>query len=452
MKTRDPDLASPQVTASNPTIVSATTRRPLLAISLNQPKPAVLGKRKSSKAENIPSNPKTVPVSTAKTRKNVPGNEDEKFFDVIELLSGGNGLENINSVYVQKVCLKIFGDKIEIPDVKYFLTTILEKSKKDFFRKLFLQDLYSFLYVYETSIEEKIFAISIAVTMQHQFIYLNSTIFDKAGSTELSDESKQRLEHFCDEVIEKLFEKYSKKAKFVMYNSNTLLSDKGLKNTQLEYFRISCFSHFFRRLKFDIEKKWQVNPRQIREDLVTMRNYYSTLNILNTQMIKSKATLAEGVQVFLNFLVKYHKTLEVSIVDIVLDTITAAPLGANYLDPTYKGKLTMRFANLPLRILMEEFIDKMCPVDQFDALGNYKKNLGEFDRIGKIVTNDVVRYWTLAGQHYKGLADLALELAGLPAIMPRLNMQKISSTSIKWSSKPEVEAYALTLIANDSFF
>ena len=247
-----------------------------------------------------------------------------------------------------------------------------------------------------------------------------------------------------------LQEKYRKRVRIIIYDSESLLSEIGFEYTRQQYYRINCFSQLIRRLKLEI-KTWAILPIHLRKDLKSMANYYRALKNLNIHFIESKASLAEGVEKVLEFLGQ-NTTLNESVADIIIKSLKSAPLGANYLHPMYKGLLVRKFTKLTLPASMQDFIDRVCPVDQLDALALYQKNLREFDRIGRIANGDVIRYWTLAGQHYDGLAELALEYASIPAIMPKLNVEKLSTVSKKWAKNSEINAYALTLIANDNYF
>ena len=188
-------------------------------------------------------------------------------------------------------------------------------------------------------IEEQLFVISFAVTRQHKLVYLNHTVF--TGDKE--DKFVYDLENFCDNAVDLLQEKYKKRVKIIIYDSESLLSEIGFEYTRQQYYRINCFSQLIRRLKLEI-KTWAILPIHLRKDLKSMANYYRALKKLNIHFIESKASLAEGVEKVLEFLGQ-NTTLNESVADIIIKSLKSAPLGANYLHPMYKGLLLCKFTN-----------------------------------------------------------------------------------------------------------
>ena len=165
-------------------------------------------------------------------------------------------------------------------------------------------------------------------------------------------------------------------------------------------------------------------------------------------MLSSKSNLGEGVEKILIFLENNTRVLDVSFEGIVVDSLKSIAVGANFLHPQFKGARVYKYLKLQT-LLDEEFVENVCPVDGLKYLGFYKKNLDKFQTYFR-VTKDPIKFWSIANEFCKGLAGYAVQLAALPAVMPKINGAKLYKSAAKWGNQQNIRALAVTVIANDN--
>ena len=122
-------------------------------------------------------------------------------------------------------------------------------------------------------------------------------------------------------------------------------------------------------------------------------------------------------------------------------------LGANYLDPRYKGVLFLQNGTLNSK-LFNDFLNKHCPVAGLTELRKYNYNTHHFLE-NSVHAEEPDRYWILLKEHHLELAEFSLGLSRVPAIMPKIDIARMLDVLPKYSSDDNLKAISMTIIAND---
>lgn len=97
----------------------------------------------------------------------------------------------------------------------------------------------------------------------------------------------------------------------------------------------------------------------------------------------------------------------------------------------------------------EDFTDMILgQITSLNSVGSYKKYLNNFRRWSN-ATKDPILYRCLGSREYGDLANFALQLAVMPAVIPKLNLPKLYHNSLKRCQDCSVEEYAPTFIVHD---
>ena len=130
-----------------------------------------------------------------------------------------------------------------------------------------------------------------------------------------------------------------------------------------------------------------------------------------------------------------------------MQSLSTDKLGANILNPTYKGR---KLKENPFKSLydkgLDEFLYRVCPRESLGHLSYYLKNLGEFFKSMEL-NLDPERYWHSVSRKYPELSEFGLELHAIPAILPQINVQELA-----WRQKYLADEFlviaSMNLIAN----
>ena len=178
------------------------------------------------------SNKKKTNISIPAKRKSYDSEDQnpENQAKLLKLFVGlGVELKDVASNIVEEFCLSTWGLDFAIPTVEEFSTTLFEKARNEYFQELLLEGIYEFIYVYTVDGKDLgkdgLYVISFGVTQKNRLLY----IFDGAISSGQKNNWSNILQKFCDESVRLLFQRYNRKAKFVMHNSNLSLNNVGRK-------------------------------------------------------------------------------------------------------------------------------------------------------------------------------------------------------------------------------
>ena len=377
--------------------------------------------------------PSTKPTST----------REEKLCALVNaFLASGIDLDDIASTH-WKEFVNYFEPEFVFPEKQEFATTFVQKAEKKYYDNLTAQGFQSFCYVYTEEVEGQVFVFSFAVTKSYKQIFLCSEIFNKDDCEEVL---KCQLEAFCDTTVEHFATKYERSLKYVVYDGKLTLDDVGKVNDQT-YFRLNCFSTLIHRLKKEHDP-WHINSSTFEQEHKKITEYYKSVDDLNEKMVESRCSVGEGAEKAMELLQTYPKILNVTINDIIKLTLRPAVLGANYLNPKYKGRLTFKEPNL-YDLMMDEFIHDACPPEGFDAFFDYTEASKDFEEFFRF-TDDPLKFWMIAKRKHPECSNFALDLLAIPAVMPTVNKERLRKRQQKWSCDLSLQAFALTLVANDS--
>ena len=374
----------------------------------------------------------------------------------IDKLASGADLKSVESVHCH-VVYSMFEKEFELPDANYFIDVIGKKAQENVNNKLLAQGLKPFLYVKTTELKKQIFAISFVVTERNNLLCLNSTTlpYDPKYIPEkeiLFDPNfKKNFESFCDASVEKFASTYGRFAMYVIHDSKIPLSDKRKGPGNRTYYLVNCCSTLLYRLRFE-HKEWSYGgPRHLdgpteEEGREIINDYHTAVDKLENEI--SNASLGEGIQKVIKFLDEYPRVLNVSLTSIICKSLRPVQLGSNFLNPRFKGQSFLGVQCFR-KMAFDRFLYEALPHEALCELGEYEENIGDFQAFNEVILDDSQRYWNIQMRKHPDLSNFALQLAAIPAILPETDFVKILKIIPNYVNKPELQEFAMTLIANE---
>ena len=342
-----------------------------------------------------------------------------------------------------KAVIASFNEDFIYPDSSK-IPSLVKEAIAYYYSNLISQGFFNFCYVI-TSVEvEKVYFFGFAVTKYYQNVFLCCTVLKLSNEDGREQEIKSGLQKFCSVVATQYKVKLRRSPHYVIYNGNVSIDDVGTSNGN-EYYRINCFSNLFKKLKTEHEKFHVGGLEYEEEDRIT-KKYYNDIESLEHEVRNSHLKLGEASEKVLQFFTNNPTILNISVENIIFETLTSVVLGANFMHPKYRGSLID-----PTRTqkMMSDFIYMACPAEAFSALANYEEKGPDFLEISNIAVNqNPGKFWNLAKTKNKALADFALDLLVIPAIMPTVAVEKFK-LAFKWEKDKDLFPFALTLIANE---
>ena len=386
----------------------------------------------------------TPPPSTRK-RRSAPDPleclkaDDPIILTINHLTAECRDVSRMKSIHFKKLLEKvphfIFPEEVNMP-------MLLKTAEKLYLKKLVNEGFFNFCYVYLERIDKEIFAYSFAVTKNYNRIYLCDTAIDANDYSR--EDIKTSVHEFCDVTVQEFFKKYGIHAKYILYDSNIVLANKGGTEEQ-PYFRINCFSTLFWRLQ-NLRATWVIQDENYDENDKIIRNYKKSMEDLKNEFLLREYTLGEGTEKILQLYTELPSVLNMDLKKVYEKTLVPVAMGANMMHPKFRGRRVISTDSFYDKMLVE-FMDLALPSD-FEPFYAYRDNKIPFQTIFNLAY-DPVRFWSKVKENYSEFAEFGMEMLVLPAIMPKINRNSIREALSKWSEDRDLTAFALSLISND---
>lgn len=247
--------------------------------------------------------------------------------------------------------------------------------------------------------EENVFVTSFIVNSANNYIYI------KSESINRDEDMKLKLETFCDESVILVKRQYKINILLLIYDGMTHLTSKTVIN-DIKYFKIRCFSVLLKLLRKDH------GPLTINDsnDFALYQKYYECIDQLQNLFLN--CSLAEATEELLKRLDDDTFTVNKNVLNIILNFIKTAALGANFVHYKFHGHLFMDLDNLSS--LMYDFLEDVIPDNAYDQLGVYKNKSGDFRRQFDSGKYEPIEFWNKAKMHCDvDLCNLAIEILEL---------------------------------------
>ena len=240
-------------------------------------------------------------------------------------------------------------------------------------------------------------------------------------------------------------------AQYIVYDADISLDDSG-KVKGIQYYRINCFSILFQRLKNEHDK-WDMGETGsigYKKATAIIDDYYDNVDSLEEYIKTSFCKLSEAVEKVLEFLENNKSILNITVDDIILKSLRPCVLGPNYMHPKYRGQsYCKRWPEKEVDIL-NDFIYMACPTEALRSLSDYQEKSLDFVEISRLTLDqNPIQFWTFAKKKHPKLAQFALDLLNIPAVMPNIDEEKLVTMYCKWFNDDLHRSFALTLVANE---
>ena len=443
--------AHPHIMTNTPRISNSITatscltpppreRQPLQTLSTAEPTPLRRKPRKSQDDSNTPSPKK-------RRSNNEDDNNNSKILNnsnilngsVYFLLAGGGTLKMLGSVWLKKFLLSCKDcEDFEMPEPDQF-DSIVNKACEEKYNQYVSQGFYKFLLVYTKSECDHLFAISFAVTRQY-----NELVYIKDAKIFKDENQKENFKSFCSDSVQNFHISYNYIAKYLLYNGDITLEDTG-SGLATKFFQVPCLSRALTKLRCRHDG-WSVSSEDPQGDCETIVEFNKKVDDLKRDIEVSRCNLGEGTQRILEFVDEHRRVLNIQPLLVIKKYLRPVMLGCNFFDPRFKGH---QFEDdVDLVQLLDEFLESHCPIEEFSAIRQYGLNTHHFYEKSRYI-QEPKRFWTILKQHHEKLAQFCLDLIAVPAIMPRVDIERIIEESTKFSDEGKTKLISMSLIAND---
>ena len=258
-------------------------------------------------------------------------------------------------------------------------------------------------------------AVCLCVNKNGKYVFIDKNEF-------FSDvQLQESLQKFSDDCVLRVKNSFNIEIKYLVYDSSYTLDSIPMDNN-LKYVKIKCLRSIGTDIKNIFDRVMAVAPIALGIDVLeTIVSFKTSYENLNTAFQVKHMYLNDAVEEILKFFQKFENFLSSYplLREEMYEILTPVLLGSNFFHNVYRGKLFPQNGRIMNKFL--SFI-RTIPEGNVDKVMAYKQSNKGFEEYNEM---NPIQYWTFYNQAFPTLSEIGLQLAFLPAFVPKINVSKL---------------------------
>ena len=337
-------------------------------------------------------------------------------------------LDKVNSIHCQRF-LHALNPSYSVPSSDEIKNRVLNSIYENMINENIKSEFSKMIGVIEfkNKNNSESYAISFVINTKGLYIYLCYDVISK------SQDNKVELENFFNVSVTEAKTLYGITIKYLLYEGDTEVSKFSQVDNQT-YQVIVSYKTLIHNLRHNHPGISISND----DDLKKYIKYKDALDQLQDKFSMSDYSLADATESVLKLVDDGILTINPAMSDII-QLFNPVALVANYLEPTYKGRLFTKNNNL--MGLMYEYLFDAAPSEIFTGFANYKDETNKFRLLfHPNISYDSKRFWHIVAMDYPQLSSYALEVLALPANLKKVHLENLKEILFSPTTKNTSDA------------